>query len=271
MPELPEVETIKLGIQEQIVGKTVSSFVPRIGTLRWPIAKDIKSNLPGAKIHAVNRRAKYLLIDTSKGTVIIHLGMSGRFFLCRQDLVLKKHDHFDIVLNEGTILRYNDARRFGSIHYCARPEQHRLLKELGPEPLTNDFNGDYLHHKCKNKKSPVKNVLMNSKVVVGVGNIYANEALFYSGINPMACSNTISLEKLTLLVASVKSILAKAIDCGGTTLKDYANANGDPGLFQQTLATYGRENMNCIKCNSILLGTRISNRSTVYCPICQEM
>ena len=280
MPELPEVETTRRGIAPHILQQTVSSVVIRQHQLRWPITAEIVTGLPGQILCSVDRRGKYLIIasskneafeiDTGKSTLLIHLGMSGSLRLVSSDTPVGKHDHVDIILTTGMAIRYTDPRRFGCIlWYSGDPLNHPLLCSLGPEPLSEDFAPDYLHALAAGRKVPVKSFIMDSKVVVGVGNIYANEALFMAGIDPRRAAGRISAQRYTLLTARIKEVLAGAIVMGGTTLRDFTGATGQPGYFKQSLAVYGRGGNPCVRCGTSLREIRITQRSTVFCPVCQ--
>ncbi len=271
MPELPEVETTCRGIAPHIQHKHVTDVIIRQSGLRWPVPNDLKQQLIGHPVNEISRRGKYLLLHFVNGTVIIHLGMSGNLRIVTPDQPVKKHDHVDIVFTDNTILRFNDPRRFGCVLWTEQPvEQHSLLSKLGPEPLSDNFNVEYLHQQAKGKKTAVKSLLMDSHVVVGVGNIYANEALFMAGIHPTRAAGRISLTRYKVLTDKIKIVLRQAIEQGGTTLKDFVNEAGKPGYFQQQLNVYGRVNQPCINCQQTLKEIRLNNRSTVYCPHCQH-
>ncbi len=268
MPELPEVETTRLGIEPWVKNSVIKSIIVRNPKLRWPVV--IPDYVRGQKVLSVRRRGKYLLIDLTSGSLIAHLGMSGSIRIVKSNTTIKRHDHLDIQFTDNLILRYNDPRRFGSWHYHEDdPEQHWLLRDLGVEPLSEEFCGEYLHRNSRCKSQPIKSYIMDSKIVVGVGNIYAAEALFLSGIRPTVRSSRLSLESYRNLVTSIKILLSKAIEIGGTTLRDFTNPSGEPGYFQQTLNVYGRSGMSCRKCGEILKRTIISQRSSVYCRNCQ--
>ncbi len=269
MPELPEVEVTRQGISPYLVEQQVTALVVRNSSLRWPVP-DIAQQIVGQTIRDVRRRAKYLLIDTDAGTTIVHLGMSGSLRVLPRNTPVEKHDHIDLELANGRILRFNDPRRFGAWLWCELPEAaHPLLSKLGPEPLEECFNASYLIQALSNKKRAIKLCLMDNQVVVGVGNIYANEALFSSGIHPQATANKLDKDRLTLLVAEVKQVLAQAIKQGGTTLKDFTNADGKPGYFAQTLNVYGRGGESCHHCGNLLSEIKLGQRTTVFCGICQ--
>lgn len=270
MPELPEVETVCKGIEKHLKNNNFDKIIIRQNKLRWPITKNIDKKLKNNKILEVSRRAKYILIKCQTGTVIIHLGMSGKLCLVNKKEEIKKHDHVDFILKSGKILRYNDARRFGSIHYTENnPLEHKLLINLGIEPLDKNFNENFLYSVTRNKKTPIKLLLMNANIIVGVGNIYANEALFKSKILPTKPSCEVTLEQAKLLCKNIKVILKKAIKQGGTTLKDFVTADGKPGYFQQTLQVYGRGGQSCVECNATLTEKKLGQRTTVFCKQCQ--
>jgi len=271
MPELPEVETTRSGIAPHIEGKKVRQVIVRQAKLRWPISPEISSLLPNLSITKVLRRAKYLLLKTSAGTLIIHLGMSGSLRIVNADTPVEKHEHVDIIFNDDTCLRYKDPRRFGCLLWTSSPiQQHKLIQHLGPEPLSDDFEINDFYNKAKLRKTPIKNLIMDGKVVVGVGNIYACEALFSSGIHPQRAANNISRKRLERLLNEIKKVLARAIEQGGTTLKDFVNSEGKPGYFQQTLNVYGRNNKPCPTCNTTIKQVVIAQRSSFYCPSCQH-
>jgi len=268
LPELPEVETTRLGIEPWIQNSLIESIVVRNPSLRWPVS--IPDYVVGQKVLSVRRRAKYLLIDLDSGSLIGHLGMSGSLSIVTSNSTIKKHDHLDIVFSDNLILRYNDPRRFGSWHYHDEdPENHWLLRDLGVEPLSEEFCGEYLHGKSRSKLQAVKSYIMDSKIVVGVGNIYAAEALFLSGIRPTVRASRLSLDSYRNLVTSIKLLLARAIEIGGTTLRDFTSPSGEPGYFQQTLNVYGRNGLPCTKCGAKLKRAIISQRSSIYCRNCQ--
>lgn len=271
MPELPEVETTRRGIEPHIKGRRISKLVVRQAQLRWPIPEELSSALPGEKIIDVQRRGKYLLLGSRQGTLIIHLGMSGSLRVLSSKVSPGKHDHVDLVLEDGKLLRYTDPRRFGCwLWQTGEPQQHPLLASLGPEPLDDEFTADYLWNRSRGRSTPVKAFIMDSHIVVGVGNIYANEALFIAGINPRRKAKNVSRLRYLALVDSIKTVLARAIQVGGTTLRDFTNSNGDPGYFKQSLQVYGRGGLDCRKCGKVLKEIRLGQRSTVYCANCQK-
>ena len=271
MPELPEVEVTRQGVSPYLLEQTVSELIIRNASLRWPVP-DIAKNIIGQVITNVRRRSKYLLIDTKAGMTIIHLGMSGSLRILPRNTPPEKHDHIDLILENGRMLRYNDPRRFGAWLWYELPEEaHPLLSKLGPEPLTDAFNPNQLHAALQGKKKAIKLCLMDNHIVVGVGNIYANEALFAAGIHPQKAAGNIDVERLTVLVNEVKQILDHAIKQGGTTLKDFTNADGKPGYFAQKLHVYGRGGQTCTCCGHLLSEIKLGQRTTVFCSLCQSL
>lgn len=270
MPELPEVETTRRGIVPHLVGQRVSQVVVRERRLRWPIPDDLDVRLSGQRIEAVERRAKYLLIKAEVGTLIAHLGMSGSLRLVSADLPVGKHEHVDFVLESGMALRYTDPRRFGALLWSADPLSHVLLASLGPEPLSDDFDGERLYQLSRGRSMAVKPFIMDNAVVVGVGNIYASEALFAAGIDPRRAAGAVSRARYMKLAVEIKRILAYAIERGGTTLRDFVGGDGKPGYFQQELFVYGRGGDLCKRCGSTLREIRLGQRASVYCGRCQR-
>ncbi|MAY42155.1 MULTISPECIES: bifunctional DNA-formamidopyrimidine glycosylase/DNA-(apurinic or apyrimidinic site) lyase [unclassified Neptuniibacter] len=270
MPELPEVETTCRGISPHISGQKLIALNIRNPNLRWPIPDFLAASIEGKSVQSVTRRGKYLLIGFESGDVMVHLGMSGSLRVVGEQKAPQKHDHVDFCFQNGQVLRLTDPRRFGSVLWQPKGECHELLYRLGPEPLDEEFNADYLHECCKGKKTAIKQVIMNSKVVVGVGNIYATEALFLCGIDPRRAAGNISLLRVEQLVVEIKKVLAVAITQGGTTLKDFVGGDGKPGYFQQKLNAYGRKGEPCVNCLSPLTEVRLGQRSTVFCKHCQR-
>ncbi|WP_394129192.1 bifunctional DNA-formamidopyrimidine glycosylase/DNA-(apurinic or apyrimidinic site) lyase [Shewanella maritima] len=269
MPELPEVEVTRQGIAPHLSQQKVKKLIVRNPSLRWPVP-DICHNIEGQVIRAIRRRAKYLLLDTEAGVTIVHLGMSGSLRILASDTPPEKHDHIDLVLDNGQMLRFNDPRRFGAWLWHELPElTHPLLSKLGPEPLSDDFDAVHLVQALNNKTKAIKLCLMDNHIVVGVGNIYANEALFAAGIHPQTAAGKLSHEQLLQLVVHVKRILANAIKQGGTTLKDFTNADGKPGYFAQKLHVYGRGGETCTQCGNLLSEIKLGQRATVFCGLCQ--
>ena len=270
MPELPEVETTRRGIEPHLLGKRVSHVLVREPRLRWPVSDELTQSLTGQVIEAVERRAKYLLVKTRAGRVMIHLGMSGSLRVLSGSSEVGKHDHIDIGLGNDQLMRYRDPRRFGSVFWLPGESSHALLADLGPEPLGDTFDGAYLHAVSRGRKTAVKSFLMNSHVVVGVGNIYANEALFLAGIRPDVAAGKISRPRYARLVTVIREVLASAIAAGGTSLKDFVREDGSPGYFKQALKVYGRGGQACSHCSSVLAEIRLGQRTTVFCRRCQR-
>lgn len=271
MPELPEVETTRRGIEPHIVQATVAEVMIRQAKLRWPVPSEISQALPGQILHKVGRRGKYLLLSFQHGTLIMHLGMSGSLRILRRPIPATKHDHFDLVFNNGSTLRLRDPRRFGAILWTTDPvDQHYLLKHLGPEPLDGEFHAAYLHDVGQRRHLAIKNLIMDSKVVVGVGNIYANEALFRAGIHPTRPSNRLAHTRYARLAEMIIEVLHKAIQQGGTTLRDFHQEDGRPGYFAQSLQVYGRADQPCTQCGTLIKHKNIGQRSSFYCPKCQR-
>ncbi|OCQ20289.1 DNA-formamidopyrimidine glycosylase [Pseudoalteromonas luteoviolacea] len=269
MPELPEVEVSRQGIEPHIKQKVVTEVRIHNGSLRWPVPDDVQL-LSGEKIDAVHRRAKYLLLESKVGSAILHLGMSGNLRVVEKSEPLKKHDHVELIFDNGLSLRLNDPRRFGAFLWQAPDEQHAVFAKLGPEPLTDDFDAKHLYERSRGKKVAVKQFIMDNHVVVGVGNIYANESLFKAGIHPKREAGKISLARYQKLTPIIKDTLASAILQGGTTLKDFAQSDGKPGYFAQELLVYGRKGGPCIQCGTQLQEIRLGQRSTIYCTKCQR-
>lgn len=270
MPELPEVETTLRSIKPHLLKQKISAIIIKQPKLRWKIPQQFSAKVKNQTVLNIQRRGKYLLIQLTKGWIIIHLGMSGKLCICPHEHQLQKHEHVNLILQSGLSLCYIDPRRFGAILWTDQdPLQHKLLKSLGPEPLTPEFNGTYLYNQAQKHKCSVKQFIMNNQVVVGVGNIYANEALFLANIRPDKKANLISKESYILLAKNIKAILTKAIKLRGTTIKDFAS-NGKPGSFQQLLNVYGRAFQPCKQCGTLLEEKRIGQRNTVFCPNCQK-
>lgn len=271
MPELPEVETTRRGIAPHLTGHAVADVIVRHPQLRWPVPRGLAGKLRGCVVQAVERRAKYLLLRFAHGTLILHLGMSGSLRLVDADAPVGKHEHFDLVLDTGRALRLTDPRRFGAVLWTRdEPAQHELLRDLGPEPLGEDFDAGYLYRATRQRKTAIKQFIMDSKIVVGVGNIYASEALFRAGIHPSRAAGALSQERCARLVAAIKEVLREAIRQGGTTLRDFTGGDGKPGYFAQQLRVYGRAGEPCTACGATIKQTRHGQRSTYYCPRCQH-
>ncbi len=271
MPELPEVETTRRGIAPAIEGHRIGALVLRSRRLRWPVPRQLPARLAGAQIQALRRRAKYLLLDTDRGTALIHLGMSGSLRLIFGEEAPKKHEHFDIVIENGPILRFHDPRRFGSLLWAgARPERHPLLRALGPEPLGSEFDGDYLYAVSRGRRVSIKPFLMNGRIVVGVGNIYASEALFRAGIHPRRPAGRISRLRLTALATATREVLQASLRAGGTTLRDFYGGDGRPGYFAQRLLVYAQAGAPCPRCGAAIRQEVIGQRASYFCPCCQR-
>ncbi len=270
MPELPEVETTRRGIAPHINNQTIEKMVVRQHAMRWPIPKNLPAKVSKHKINSVDRRGKYLLLRLDSGTIILHLGMSGSLRICSPDTPVDKHDHVDFVLN-GKILRLRDPRRFGAVLWTTRdPEKHKLIAPLGPEPLSGAFNADYLFEHTRKRTASIKSVIMNSHIVVGVGNIYACESLYIAGINPKRKAGSLSLARCEKLVAAIKQVLDASIKQGGTTLRDFIREDGQPGYFAQQLFVYGKAGEPCPRCGRPIKQFTQQQRSTFYCTRCQK-
>ncbi|TDB02692.1 bifunctional DNA-formamidopyrimidine glycosylase/DNA-(apurinic or apyrimidinic site) lyase [Halomonas marinisediminis] len=275
MPELPEVETTRRGIAPHVEGREIGEVIVRQSRLRVPVPADLADRLVGARIGSLTRRAKYLLLplaggDSAGATLLWHLGMSGSLRIVRLGELPRKHDHLDLVLDDGAILRYHDPRRFGFVDWLAGSvEEDSRLRRLGPEPLSEAFDGERLYRLSRGRRVAVKPFLMDNAVVVGVGNIYASEALFMAGIDPRRAAGRISAERYARLAAAAKEVLAAAITQGGTTLRDFVGGTGEPGYFKQRLNVYGRHGEPCRRCGTELRLITLGQRASVYCPRCQ--
>ena len=271
MPELPEVEITKQGIEPFLLGQTIKRFTVRNRKLRWPIPVKLHQTLQNLVIQAVSRRGKYILIDCTVGWLIIHLGMSGSLrVLTSKEETASKHEHYDINLNNGMTIRYRDPRRFGALLWTNKdPEKHRLLTNLGPEPLHDVLNGRFLYQVLRKKSSPIKIQIMNNHIVTGVGNIYANESLFHAGIRPTRQANRISQVRLERLSDAIKKTLKRAIEVGGSSLQDFYQADGTTGYFQQEYKVYGRTGEPCHTCKTPIKMVTLGQRSSFYCIVCQ--
>ena len=270
MPELPEVETTRRGIAPHLEGHRVTRLIVRDPRLRWPIPEDLAIQVENQTFTAVRRRAKYLLMDIGGGTLISHLGMSGNLRLVLAETPVLKHEHVDIELDSGLTLRYTDPRRFGAMLWQRAGEVHPLLARLGPEPLSAEFDGERLYELSRKRSMAVKPFIMDNAVVVGVGNIYATEALFAAGIDPRREAGRISRARYQALAEEIKKVLARAIESGGTTLRDFIGGDGKPGYFKQELFVYGRAGQLCKVCGTTLSECRLGQRSTVFCRRCQS-
>jgi len=270
MPELPEVETTLRGIEPHMQDQRIARVLVRNPSLRWPVTEEV-SKAEGQRIVALRRRAKYLLIELQRGGLIIHLGMSGSLRVLSEAVTPGKHDHFDIELENGICLRFNDPRRFGAFLWVEGDvDTHELLRHLGPEPLSDDFTAEYLHQRSRGRTLAIKNFIMNGRIVVGVGNIYASEALFMAGIHPQRAAGRISMQRFAGLVDAIRDVLSRAIQQGGTTLRDFVNSDGAPGYFAQELLVYDRSGSDCFQCGTAIRQKVIGQRSSYYCPGCQH-
>jgi formamidopyrimidine-DNA glycosylase len=270
MPELPEVETTRRGLAPLLEGRTIRSLDVREPRLRWPVAADIAARVRRSRIHALTRRGKYLLIHAGDGALIVHLGMSGSLKFLPERSPAATHDHFDLTLAGGGLVRFNDPRRFGSLHYTDTPAQHPLLRNLGPEPLEDDFSADYLWQRSRGRRVVIKQHLMNGQVVAGLGNIYVNEALYRAGIHPLRAAGRIAQRRFEPLVIAIRDVLEDALTQGGTTLRDFVGGDGKPGYFQNTLNVYGRGNEACRQCGTAIRRAVTGQRAVYWCPRCQR-
>lgn len=272
MPELPEVETIITGIKDHILNNPITSVIVRESKLRWPVPENLNENLQNTFFSAITRRGKYFLLTTELGTLILHLGMSGRLRLLHSAHSYDYHEHVIINFKNGKSLCFFDPRKFGAVlwHEGKKPYEHPLLADLGVEPLTEEFTADYLYQKIQNRKVPIKQFLMDSKIVVGIGNIYATEVLFLAKVHPLRATKDVSQAECNLLVSAIKNVLKMAISKGGTTIRDYVQGDGKTGNFQNYLKTYGRAGKPCVNCKTPLKEIRLGERSTVYCASCQS-
>lgn len=273
MPELPEVETVCRGLENNIIGKKITSVFISDKKLRLPFPTNFSTNLKERKIISVRRRARYIIIELEqKLSILVHLGMTGKIIYQTKIPKLTTHDHCLITFSDKTSIIYNDPRRFGLIDLMETNniQNHKMLKNLGPEPLSEEFNTKYLHSKLKNKQMNIKTAMMDNEIVVGVGNIYINESLFQTGISPLTAAGSLKLDQLEKLISNIKKILEKAIKLGGSTLRDYVNLHGDVGGFQFNFAVYGREKQKCIVCDGIIKKIKQNGRSSFYCPKCQQ-
>ena len=271
MPELPEVETTRRSLAPHLLGKRIAAVVVRDRRLRWPIPRDLSKKTVGCTVRSIERRGKYLLVDCGSGWMILHLGMSGSLRVLPRDTPAGKHDHFDLVMDSGMMARLTDPRRFGAVLWQARnPHAHPLLANLGPEPLGPDFCAAALHARLRGRRTAIKAAIMDSSIVVGVGNIYASESLFRAAINPKIASGRISLRRCERLVDAIRETLRAAILAGGSTLRDFVSADGNAGYFQQTYFVYSRDGKPCHVCGTAIKSLRQGQRATFYCPRCQH-
>ncbi|MFO7579521.1 bifunctional DNA-formamidopyrimidine glycosylase/DNA-(apurinic or apyrimidinic site) lyase [Nitrosomonas halophila] len=272
MPELPEVEITRRGVAAHLTGQRIAQVAVRHTGLRWPIAANLASVLPQQIIHAVSRRAKYLLMACDHGVLIIHLGMSGSLRVLSEPVAPGKHDHFDLLLANGRLLRFRDPRRFGAILWWPGDDvcQHPLLAGLGPEPLSEQFDGKVLHARTRGRRISIKEALLNQHIVVGIGNIYASEALFHAGISPLTSAGRLGVKRCERLAEAVKVTLLRAIEAGGSSLRDFVDCGGSPGYFQQQYWVYDRTHQACRQCGRPIMKIRQGQRSTFYCANCQR-
>lgn len=275
MPELPEVETTLRGIRPHLEGRRIERLVVRESRLRQPIAPETAARVAGLSIWGLTRRSKYLLLGLERGTLLLHLGMSGSLRMVAPDTPVRRHDHVDLICTDARCMRLHDPRRFGLFLWTQDPPElalsnHPLLRDLGPEPLTGTFDGNHLYRMSRTRRISVKAFIMDAAVVVGVGNIYANESLFMAGIHPARACNRIALERYQRLAGAIRTVLQDAIDQGGTTLRDFLREDGQPGYFAQSLRVYGRAGEPCHGCGAPLRQLRIAQRSSVFCPRCQR-
>jgi formamidopyrimidine-DNA glycosylase len=252
-----------------LLNRKITSVLVREPRLRWPVTPALGQNLTGMTVEEVSRRGKYIFIETKTGRAMIHLGMSGSLRVLPADVAAEKHDHIDLGLDDGRVLRYRDPRRFGSFFWLPETAGHVLIDHLGPEPLSEAFDGDYLFSRSRKKSVAIKQFIMDSKVVVGVGNIYANESLFLSGIRPERKAGSVSRKRYAELALNIKRVLAAAIEAGGTTLRDFVKEDGKPGYFRHELKVYGRGAEPCVNCGAVLKEIRLGQRTTVFCRHCQ--
>lgn len=270
MPELPEVETTLRGIEPHLLNQQVARVVVRDPRLRWPVPDEV-NKAEGQKFVSLERRGKYLLLKLQRGGLIIHLGMSGSLRVLQHPMKPEKHDHVDVELQNGVCLRFNDPRRFGAFLWVnGEMKSHELLRDLGPEPLSNEFTADYLYQRSRNRNVAIKNFIMNGHIVVGVGNIYASESLFMAGIHPQRAAGKISRQRYAGLVEAIRDVLDRAVKQGGTTLRDFVNSDGAPGYFAQELLVYDRAGGDCFQCGTDIRQRVIGQRSSFYCPACQH-
>jgi len=271
MPELPEVEITRRGLDAHLTGLTIKDAVIRNGNLRRPIPKNLPALLRGQTIRSLKRRAKYLLMDCGNGTLILHLGMSGSLRILPANTPPDKHDHFDLVLSNGILMRLRDPRRFGAVlWHSGDVHAHPLLASLGPEPMEKNFDARYLYQATRGRSINIKQCIMDNHIVVGVGNIYANEALFRAGIKPQLAAGKLSLPRCAILVEEIRATLAEAIKLGGSTLRDFVNTSGQPGYFQQSYWVYGRAGEPCRRCGATIKQIKQGQRSSFYCGTCQK-
>jgi formamidopyrimidine-DNA glycosylase len=270
MPELPEVETTRRGLLPHVVGRRIRDVIVREPRLRWPVPRDLARRVAGERVDDIRRRGKYLLFDVGEGHLLVHLGMSGSLSLVPSDTPPRRHDHVDLALEGESTLRLTDPRRFGAVLWVKRPGTHALLDSLGIEPFDEAFGGGHLHAMARGRRVPVKLFLMNSRVVTGIGNIYANEALFAAGVHPSRAAGRLSGERWDRLARAIRGTLERALVAGGSTLRDFVGGDGQPGYFQNEYAVYGRAGEPCPACGSPVKAMRHAGRATYYCASCQR-
>lgn len=271
MPELPEVETTRRGIAPWLEGRRLAEVVVRNRRLRWPIPPALPERLAGARVEVLERRAKYLLMRTDRGTALLHLGMTGGLRVLTGIAAPGRHDHYDLVTDAGITVRFSDPRRFGALLWTEEdPARHPLLAHLGPEPLAGDFDGGHLHRMSRGRRVAIKPHIMNAAVVVGVGNIYASEALYRAGIHPARAAGRLSPARCTALAAAIKEVLQDALRAGGTTIRDFYGGDGEPGYFTQELRVYDRAGEPCLRCGAPLKQRVLGQRSSYFCARCQR-
>lgn len=269
MPELPEVETVRRGLAPHLAGQALKGARVRQPSLRWPVPTDLDRRLRHRRVVGLSRRGKYLLLHLDRGHLLVHLGMSGSLRLIQATDPPGPHDHLDVLLENGLALRFRDPRRFGAVLWCETPSAHPLLAPLGLEPLETDFDGDWLHRTTRGRRAPIKTLLMDAHLIVGIGNIYANEALFHAGIHPLCPAGRLSRSRYAKLAEAIKRTLEAAIRAGGSSLRDFVDGHGNPGYFQQTYYVYGRQGKPCRNCGNTIRLLRHSGRATYFCPTCQ--
>lgn len=271
MPELPEVETTRRGLLPKVVGRTIQRVVVRDARLRWPVPADLPARLEGRRVEGISRRGKYLLFDCGEGHLLVHLGMSGSLRVLARPEPPRQHDHVDLELDDRSLVRLTDPRRFGAVLWAGkRPEAHALLRDLGPEPFGGDFSGRHLYDRSRGRQVAVKQFLMDAHTVTGIGNIYASEALFHAGIHPSRAAGRIALARYDRLAGAIRDTLQRALAAGGSTLRDFVGSDGKPGYFQHESAVYDRENEACRNCGTSIRACRHGARSTYFCPRCQH-
>lgn len=270
MPELPEVETVRRGLSPHILNQRLLGAHVRESRLRWPVPDDLNEKIRQRTLLGLTRRGKYLLFDLGDGGMIVHLGMSGSLRLTPCDQAPDKHEHLDLLLEDGQCLRFRDPRRFGAVLWCPVPQHHPLLAHLGMEPLDPEFDGNVIYHLSRGRSAPIKTFIMNARLIVGVGNIYANESLFLAGIDPRLPAGRLSRKQSHALAHAIQETLLRAIAAGGSSLRDFVNGHGQPGYFQQSYAVYGRTGEPCRVCGQILCHITQGARSSFYCPNCQK-